>query len=469
MKLLRLLVIALTTPALAQGPLAPPVVENPAIGPADALTPGGTPQPTMKTLHQVEPRIAISALPFTILESGSYYFTRNLHVTAATGHAITVAASGVTIDLMGFALSSDPAVTGNGILIDGSRNAVTVRDGTITGTSRIVIEQVTNEQLAWTITQTGGFASGVGNAGDNVPMAKNCRFVDLNVSFCRSIGITAGEGSRLERCAARENIGDGFVFQVSELRDCTASTNGTFGGFYTSVAGSTLTSCIASLNEIAGFVVPGATVSHCQAVGNQNGFSGQRSVISHSAAYGNSGHGILTNSGSVINSTANNNLGDGISATEGTVTNCTANDNSFTGIRADKGSVNQCQTAGNFFEGIKAYRGSVSHCTATRNGLGGIASFGGAVTACTSSFNVFEGIWAPFGVVSGCKATENQQWGILANSGSISHCNATSNNTSQGAFGGIFCEGAVISFCYSSNNNGAQYATGSGATQNSNR
>src|SRR5437868_13887701 len=68
------------------------------------LTPPGAPAPTMKTLDQVEARIPISSVPYTISASGSYYLTTN--VTATVSNAITIAASGVTLDLNGFTISS---------------------------------------------------------------------------------------------------------------------------------------------------------------------------------------------------------------------------------------------------------------------------------------------------------------------------------------------------------------------------
>src|SRR6476619_6633553 len=69
-----------------------------------SLVPPGAPAPTMKTLDQIEPRTAITSLPITISNPGSYYLTGNVTATA-DGTAITIAADNVTIDLNTFTLS----------------------------------------------------------------------------------------------------------------------------------------------------------------------------------------------------------------------------------------------------------------------------------------------------------------------------------------------------------------------------
>src|SRR5262245_32112399 len=78
----------------------------------DLNPPLGPVAPTLKTLTDVEPRIAISAANtpgdadsvFRITQPGSYYLTGN--VTGVAGrHGVEIAANSVTLDLNGFDLA----------------------------------------------------------------------------------------------------------------------------------------------------------------------------------------------------------------------------------------------------------------------------------------------------------------------------------------------------------------------------
>src|SRR5205085_3321009 len=82
-------------------------------------------------LDQIEARTPISSAPFNITSSGSYYLTQNL--TVASGTAISIAASNVTLNLNGFTISSteSPAGSSSAVLIGNGLANITVLNGAI--------------------------------------------------------------------------------------------------------------------------------------------------------------------------------------------------------------------------------------------------------------------------------------------------------------------------------------------------
>jgi hypothetical protein len=104
-------------------------------GPLDP--PSGVIAPTYKTLGEVEPRTAINAentpgnatCLFQITKPGSYYLTGNV-LGAAGKDGIAIAASSVTIDLMGFTLEG---VGGSldGINTTAVQSEITIRNGVV--------------------------------------------------------------------------------------------------------------------------------------------------------------------------------------------------------------------------------------------------------------------------------------------------------------------------------------------------
>lgn len=185
----------------------------------------------MKSLDQVEPRIPISALPFTVSAGGHYYVTRNL---ATTGDGITVNADDVVIDLGGFALSGDGGSGDIGISVTG-RDRVTIRHGTIRSFSGGVIL----------------------NAG-----CSDCLLEDLAVRNCSNTGVSA-------------SITTTLVVTRSVFRNLTCTGNGTHGLSVSTNATGTLGQnvierCTFIGNTAAGLALSatGNLVLGCRASGN---------------------------------------------------------------------------------------------------------------------------------------------------------------------------------------------------------
>ena len=177
-----------------------------------SLTPAGAPAATMKSLAQVEPRTPISAAPFTINNSGSYYLTTNL--TVAGGNAITIATNGVTLDLGGFTIASTAAsATGTGILLNSGLRNLTIQNGFIRG-------GVTNNGS--NIYNGSGFQDGI-NYSSTAPV--NTRVAGVSVAGCSGNGIYLfiGDSTVVESCTVRTVGGYGMmatVIKSSAALDC---------------------------------------------------------------------------------------------------------------------------------------------------------------------------------------------------------------------------------------------------------
>ena len=119
--------------AFAQGPLAPPTVLGPLVGPVPPVGVGGVPQAAMKTLHQVEPRTPLSGgvAAHIISAPGSYYLTGNVN-QSGTSNAIRIDVEDVTLDLNGFSvIGSFSGANLAGISIFPSAKNVVVKSGVV--------------------------------------------------------------------------------------------------------------------------------------------------------------------------------------------------------------------------------------------------------------------------------------------------------------------------------------------------
>jgi len=298
------------------------------------LTPPGVPTANMKSLAQIEPRTPISSAPYTISAPGSYYLTTNL--TATVSNAIVVTASGVTLDLGGFTISStvpDANNGGNAILLSAGLNGITIRNGHIRG-------GVTNNGSG---SYAGsGFAGGVYCAMGN----ENVLVSGVSVSGCLSYGIDlrTGASTVVEFCAVQTVGGTGIIASTVKgviVRDCggdamfvdqasdshgEASSSGTginanqlAQNCYGSSASGTGVGALQALNcygtTTSGYAgVTAATAQNCEGFNYGSSYGIFATSAQNCYGHSNAGAGIYAPNGSVFNCYGESSSGFGISA-----------------------------------------------------------------------------------------------------------------------------------------------------------
>lgn len=237
---------------------------------AGPLDPPGAPGPTAGVLR---PGTPISALPYTISQSGSYYVTGNL--TGASGqNGILINANSVTLDLNGFTLQGVPG-SGTGVKVDqtGFKRAITIRNGIVRG---------------W------------GDTGISAQFAIGGVLDSLTAEGNGTFGIVVGADSTLTHCAVLYNGATGIEAQRSTIRDCTAAANGGNGFRFTA---SVLIDCVSDDNAFDGIVASySSRVQGC--VVQQNGGRGIHalsSVVTDNEVTQNDGNGIeIEQNGSLV-------------------------------------------------------------------------------------------------------------------------------------------------------------------------
>jgi hypothetical protein len=247
-----MLALASVGVAFGEGSLTPP---------ASALR-DGVPVATMKTMDDVEPRTAISSLPYAITNPGSFYLTSSLQGT----NGLFIGCDDVTVDLRGFSLSGDTNYPTHAI--------------------ETASEDVLNVTICnGTIGDWGGW--GIYAEGADYSMVH-----DLTIELCNQGGLLIGPNCRIDRATVSNTGGDGIRAGNScALKDCTSQNNE--GNGLSVQDCSTVVSCLAKANHATGIVATiYCTIRDCTVVWNyREGLSGDSSCRILDNNVGDNGHG----------------------------------------------------------------------------------------------------------------------------------------------------------------------------------
>jgi parallel beta-helix repeat protein len=326
----------------------------------------------MKTLDQVEPRTAITSMPYTITQPGSYFLTGNLTGAGGSG-GILIRTNNVTLDLNGFSVIGTPGDT-EGIRVTSASRYVVVRNGSILSwpSTALLLGSLSDSQCVaedlfikassfYAVSAAGARlerctvegGTGYGIYADYSMLvecrvrgaavgirAGNGRVTSCDVLNCSSNGYEVSD-SLVESCSAESCVGNGFhVFDDSSLKHVRA-LNCTYYGIYAGARvtvedalvsigqygilvgpGSIVRHCVVNGTSVGGILAPlGASVSECEVFSNVSGPGisvGNQSLVSMCVVYSNGQDGItMGNWGRVEGCTVRDNGGDGIEVGNG--------------------------------------------------------------------------------------------------------------------------------------------------------
>jgi hypothetical protein len=283
----------------------------------DYWTPRGAPETDagkMKTLDQVEPRQAISSLPYEITNSGSFYVICRLSGAPAKD-GITIRANHVRLDLCGFPLIGTNN-SGSGIIVPEVCDNISIRNGVICNWGGFGINATNARDAALADVKAFGNYLGGLYVGDNALVERCSAYGNGDTNAPQADppmddGIRAGSFSTVTGCKSRFNRGAGIhTYFFSRITECIATESRAADGVhvedYCTVRDST-----AAKNWLHGIRV----ASRCRVAGNtcgENGFmdpqtnacgifvDGNNNIIQDNNVMGND-FGIQINTGKMGN------------------------------------------------------------------------------------------------------------------------------------------------------------------------
>lgn len=246
----------------------------------DVDPPSGAVEGTMKTLEEVEPRIAVNLentpgdaeAIFVIDTPGSYYLIGSIKGVSGK-HGIKIDSSYVTLDLMGFRMSGVSGTLDAINMPDNAGTGIEVRNG--------IIENWDNDGVDYRFSGHDGVVRDVrvlGCAGTGIrvgydSLVKNCvvqgspfgiqtslscRIVECDVNEC-SLGINAGSQSMVENCVAHDNASYGINLQGSARAiGCSSARNDSHG--INGNSNSVIIDCVCEQNDGDGISVSGGVL-----------------------------------------------------------------------------------------------------------------------------------------------------------------------------------------------------------------
>lgn len=327
---------------------------------AGPLEPPSAPASTMKTLTEVEPRTPVEWLDgdsnsmYVIDQPGSYYLTGTIYANPIKPVCIAVNASGVVLDLNGFAIEGlEGTLARTAIQVNGDdRRSVWIKNGSI---------------LNW----VEGI---IGPAADAI----TCTDIHIHCNYWGDWGIRLGDAVRVERCTV-SSMAYGICAYQGQFSQCVVYECVARG--YEIWQGGVITHCIARWCDEAFFADQNCVLDHCTATEcfSKGIVADTMANITHCSVrltgkeYGQIG--IQATTGNLISHCTVTYCWAGIDVRDGnTIIDCTVRDNGECGIGAGAQNViMRCDSSANDLWGIWVRdKTLVKDCVACNNGNVGI-------------------------------------------------------------------------------------------------